>query len=105
LKIRWINIEVVPNTSEKWLLFICKHTWFFILLAILFLGIGIYFWQLIAKFENGEITTIYLGRLKPFYQIFGKWGITGFFLFLVFCCLYLFWIYAIKIPKNRSHEN
>jgi hypothetical protein len=102
MKIRWENTLINPQTDSRFMQFTCKYpALFFIPVAVMF-GFSYYFWQIITKMENGLRDSIWLGKLKIMYDVFGKWGIVGFFVFLAFCSLYLFWIYAISEPRTRT---
>ena len=104
MKIRWKNTIVNPLTDEDWILFICKYPVVYFIPAIIMSGIGYYFYQCLTDFENGYRSSVFVGKLKLMYDLFGKWGIVGFFIFLAVCFLYLFWIYAISQPKNNINH-
>jgi hypothetical protein len=101
MKIRWKNTLVNPQTDSLWMKFTCKYPVLFLIPSTAMFCLGYYFGRIITEMENGLRDSIWLGKLKIMYDVFGKWGIVGFFVFLAFCSLYLFWIYAVSEPRTR----
>jgi hypothetical protein len=99
--IRWKNTLVKPNSNSNFMLFVCKYPVLFLIPVLLLSGFGYYFWLILTEMESGERESVYVGKLKIMYDLFGKWGIVGVFIFLAFCASYLFCIYAIVEPKKN----
>jgi hypothetical protein len=102
MKIRWVNTEIKPATDSEWMLFVCKFPFLFLIPMLVMAGFGVHFWQILTEFENGERESVFVGKLKLLYDIFGKWGVSGFFIFLALCFYYLFWVYAIRQPNSKN---
>ena len=101
MKIRWKNTLINPLTDENWMLFICKYPALYFIPSTIMSGFGYYFYKQLTEFENGGRSSIFVGKLKIMYDLFGKWGIVGFFLFLAICFVYMFWIYAVSQTKIK----
>jgi hypothetical protein len=101
MKIRWKNTLIRPQTDSRWMHFTCKYPALFFIPSIGMFVNSYYFWQIITEMEEGKRASVWVGKLKLMYDIFGKWGIVGFMLLVAFCFLYLFWVYAISKPSNK----
>jgi hypothetical protein len=101
MKIRWKNTLINPHTDSRFMQFTCKYPALFLIPSTAMFGLGYYFGQIITEMENGLRESVWLGKLKVMYDILGKWGVIGIFVFLAFCSLYLFWVYAISEPSTR----
>ncbi|PKA04883.1 hypothetical protein, partial [Leptospira ellisii] len=95
--IRWRNDLVKPiSGSPRWIVFVCKYPFSF-LIPSLFLFCYAYFWhRWISEWESGETETLYLGKLKLLHDLFGIWGVVGFYLLIGAGFLWLFWYYAVR---------
>jgi hypothetical protein len=102
MAIRWKNTLVKPNSDSNFMLFVCKYPALFLIPTLVLSGLSYYFWLILSEMEIGERQSVYVGKLKMLYDIFGKWGVVGFFIFLAFCASYLFCIYAIVEPKPKN---
>jgi hypothetical protein len=102
MTVRWKNTLVKPNSDSNFMLFVCNYPVLFLIPAVGLSGLAYYFWLILTEMEQGGRESVYVGKLKIMYDVFGKWGIVGFFLFVAFCAGYLFWIYAIHEPRPKT---
>jgi hypothetical protein len=102
MKIRWKNTLVKPNSDSQFQLFCAKYPALFLIPFLFMVGFGYYFWIILTELEQGKIASVWAGRLKIMHDLFGKWGIVGFFGLVAFGFLHVFWIYAIRKPKNNN---
>jgi hypothetical protein len=102
IKIRWKNTLVKPNSDSEIQLFCAKYPALFLIPVLFMTGLGYYFWLIFTEFEQGKRDSVWVGEFKILYDLFGKWGIVGFFGLVAFGFLYLFWIYAIRESKNKN---
>lgn len=95
--VRWVNTVAKPLPhAGPFIRFVSRYPFLFLIVAALCGGLGAFFYRALSRFEEGQTTSVYVGELQLLYRMFGKWGIVGFFSFLVLCWLYLFWVYAIR---------
>ncbi len=102
MKISWKNTFVKPNSDSEIQLFMAKYPGLFLIPCVIISGLGYYFWMILTELEEGKRSSVWLGKLNFLYNIFGKWGIVSFFMLIAFGFLHVFWIYAIRIPKNNN---
>lgn len=102
MKIRWINHQVKPLSNAKWLLFTAKYPAILLLPIPVLIYLSYYFYIISYEYETGIRSKLYMGSLKLLYELFGKWGVPGFFAFLILCCMYLFYIYGISKPRESA---
>ncbi|MBM9576566.1 hypothetical protein JWG45_05300 [Leptospira sp. 201903070] len=98
-KIRWINREVLPLPgSPRWIVFVCKYPFLYLLPNLILVPYAYLWHRWILEWESGEKESLYLGKLKLLYDLFGSFGVVGFYLIIGFGFLWLFWYYAIRKP-------
>ena len=103
MKIRWVNTAVMPLPhASAWMRFVCRYPGLLLIPAAILAGIGLFFHRALVDLEAGRVTSVHVGKLKPLHDLFGTWGIDGFFGFLIAVCLYLFWFYAMSDPRGRQ---
>lgn len=97
MQVRWRNNKKNPIPgSPAWINFTARYPFILIIPTGLLFYLTWFFWNQFARMEAGQLNSVYVGKLKIVYDIFGKWGVSGFFAFIGLCGLYLFWYYAVS---------
>ncbi|MCG6169536.1 hypothetical protein LFX25_16985 [Leptospira sp. FAT2] len=102
MKIRWINDEVKPVPgSPKWVQFTAKYPFLYLIPTAVLFTYAQYWNRWIIDWETGKDESLYLGKLKLLYDLFGRNGVVGFYLLIGGGFLWVFWIFAIaKKPEG-----
>jgi hypothetical protein len=97
MQLRWRSTKKSPAAQAPgWIRLTAGYPFIFLVPASLMFYLAWFFWQRIASVESGQSSSVYLGELKFANDLFGKWGVSGFFIFIGLCTLYLFWYYAMS---------
>jgi hypothetical protein len=98
--VRWINDVVRPMPGAAgWMRFLARYPAVLLLLGLGTGGLGAFFWMRLTELERGDRASVYVGALRSAYDLFGKWGIVGFFLLIAAGWGYGFWYYALSKPR------
>jgi hypothetical protein len=97
MQIRWRNIKVNPMPgAPTWVKFTARYPFLLLIPTSLMFYLACFFWKQITLLESGQLSSVYVGKLKLAYDLFGKWGVCSWFVFIGLGMLYLFWFYAIS---------